>query len=76
MRKINWDLSNAEFCRQLTTVAPRIKEKMTEKGSLLIGYQPLEKLPNFFRMVVINDDVTHDDMDFVIQEIASLGEDL
>ena len=76
MRKMKWDLANTDFCRQLSTVAPRIKEKMTEKGSLLIGYQPLEKLPNFFRMVVINDDVTHTDMDFVVTEISSLGEDL
>ena len=73
---MKWDLSDSEFCCLLSSIAPQIKEKMTKKGSLLIGYQPLEKLPNFFRMVVINDDVTHDDMQFVINEIKNLGEQL
>ncbi len=44
---------------------------------MLIGYQPLGSFVNFFRFVTTNGDgVTTRDMDFVLQEIARLGEDL
>ena len=34
------------FLRQ---VAPKIKAMMMEKGSTMVGYQPLKEKPNFFR---------------------------
>ena len=76
MRKLKWDLNNHEFCQKLSVVAPLIKEKMAERGTTLIGYQPLGKLPNFFRMIVISDDVNRDDMNFVVKEITDIGKDL
>ena len=46
-------------------------------GTMLCGYNPLGKYVNFFRMITTNGDyVTKDDMDFVIQEIHRLGQDL
>ena len=55
------------------------KEKMTRKGSLMIGYQPLphKKLSNFFRMVIHA--IPHPsnlDMDFILDEIEAVGQDL
>ncbi|CAK8673371.1 acidic amino acid decarboxylase GADL1-like isoform X2 [Clavelina lepadiformis] len=76
MRDTDWNLRDEKFCRKLASVAPQIKERMTKKGSMLVGYQPVGNLPNFFRMVVINDKVTREDMEFVVQEIDLLGSDL
>ena len=73
MRKLKWDLNDHEFCQKLSAVAPLIKQKMAERGTTLIGYQPLGKLPNFFRMIVITDYVTFADMDFVVKEISDIG---
>ncbi|XP_039272903.2 cysteine sulfinic acid decarboxylase-like [Styela clava] len=64
------------YKRDLSKVAPIIKERMVERGSMLIGYQPLGDKPNFFRMVVMNEKVEHNDMDFVLDEIERLGADL
>lgn len=49
---------------------------MMEKGSMLVGYQPLGDLPNFFRMVIININTEYEDMDFVLEEISTLGEEI
>ena len=54
----------------------RIKAAMVLKGSMMIGYQPLRDLPNFFRMVVAAPTATEADMDFVLEEIERLGEGL
>ncbi|CAH1774812.1 unnamed protein product [Owenia fusiformis] len=65
-----------EWWADLGKVAPVIKQRMMEKGSLLIGYQPLEEKPNFFRMVISNLKTTQESMDFVVSEIELLGKDL
>ena len=57
-------------------VAPRIKAMMMEKGSVLIGYQPLGAKVNFFRCVFSNPATQHVDIDFLLDEITRLGEDL
>lgn len=57
-------------------VAPKIKERMMREGSMMVTYQPLRHLPNFFRLVVQSSGVTHTDVDFFINEIARLGADL
>ena len=63
------------------TAAATIKQRMQEKGSLMIGFQsiPLHDDPkpaNFFRMVVMSDIACNDDMDFLLNEIETLGADL
>ncbi|XP_046645873.1 cysteine sulfinic acid decarboxylase-like [Daphnia pulicaria] len=68
-----------EWWEQISKVAPAIKKRMVEKGSLMIGYQPLphKNLVNFFRLVIpCQPRPTHEDMDFVIDEIERLGCDL
>ncbi|XP_035984904.1 acidic amino acid decarboxylase GADL1 [Fundulus heteroclitus] len=65
-----------EFWKKLHNVAPVIKERMMKKGSMMVGYQPHGGKANFFRMVVISPQVSRQDMDFVLDEIHSLGMDL
>jgi len=63
----------------LGKVAPEIKKRMMESGTLMIGYQPLSTkgLPNFFRLTLsCFPQSTEEDMDFVINEIERLGQDI
>lgn len=55
-------------------MAPSIKAKMMEKGTMMVGYQPLGNLPNFFRIVLTNPAVSTEDIDFFLDEIVMLGE--
>lgn len=60
-------------------VAPIVKKRMVEKGSLMIGYQPLahKQWVNFFRLVIPSQPPpSHQDMDFILKEIEALSSDL
>ncbi|TSM68895.1 Glutamate decarboxylase 1 [Bagarius yarrelli] len=57
-------------------VAPKIKAMMMECGSTMVGYQPQGEKVNFFRMVISNPAATMSDIDFLIDEIERLGQDL
>lgn len=57
-------------------VAPKLKEKMTKRGSLMINYQPLHGKPNFFRFVIQNSGVNTQDIYYVIDELENLGESM
>ncbi|XP_025084057.1 cysteine sulfinic acid decarboxylase-like isoform X1 [Pomacea canaliculata] len=65
-----------EWWTKLGQVAPAVKRRMMEEGMMLVGYQPDGDHVNFFRMVVSNTSCTTANMDFVVQEIARLGQDL
>ncbi|XP_071941824.1 cysteine sulfinic acid decarboxylase-like [Antedon mediterranea] len=65
-----------EFWERMRKVAPIIKERMVRNGSLLIGYQPLEPRVNFFRQIFANARTSKEDIDFIINEIATLGKTL
>ncbi|XP_053119579.1 acidic amino acid decarboxylase GADL1 isoform X2 [Hemicordylus capensis] len=65
-----------EFWEKLHHVAPIIKERMMKKGSMMLGYQPHHGKVNFFRQVIISPQVSREDMDFLLDEIDSLGRDL
>ncbi|XP_078085439.1 glutamate decarboxylase 1 [Mustelus asterias] len=67
---------NAEWDKKLHQVAPNIKARMMEEGSTMVGYQPQGDKVNFFRMVISNPATNASDVDFVIEEIARLGQDL
>jgi len=56
-------------------VAPSIKTRMMEKGTMMVGYQPLGKLPNFFRIVLTNPSLSTEDIDFFLDETVRLGEE-
>lgn len=60
----------------LPQVAPVIKARMMEYGTTMVSYQPLGDKVNFFRMVISNPAATHQDIDFLIEEIERLGQDL
>ncbi|XP_063221372.1 cysteine sulfinic acid decarboxylase [Bacillus rossius redtenbacheri] len=65
-----------DFSSRLHKVAPKMKERMVRAGSMMVTYQPLRDLPNFFRLVVQNSGLTHADMDHVVDEFERLGADL
>jgi len=65
-----------EWWAKVAKVAPEIKKRMTEQGTMMCGYQPDGPLVNFFRMVIANNDTRETDMDFVANEIVRLGHDL
>lgn len=70
------------FCGDWTTVcfpqqvAPKIKAMMMESGTTMVGYQPQGNKVNFFRMVISNPAATRSDIDFLIEELERLGNDL
>lgn len=63
-------------CFFLHQVAPKIKAMMMESGTTMVGYQPQGNKVNFFRMVVSNPAATQSDIDFLIDEIERMGQDL
>jgi hypothetical protein len=42
-------------------------------GSMMIGYQPLDNHPNFFRIVFANPATKYSDLDHVIDQIEQIG---
>ncbi|KAL2735434.1 cysteine sulfinic acid decarboxylase-like [Vespula squamosa] len=67
-------ISNYE--EELSKVAPKLKGRMTKRGSLMINYQPLREKPNFFRFVVQNSGTDMQDISYVLEELENLGESL
>lgn len=47
-----------------------------QRGTTMVGYQPDKQRPNFFRMIISNQAITKDDLDFLIREIIDIGSDL
>ncbi|KZC06714.1 PREDICTED: cysteine sulfinic acid decarboxylase-like [Dufourea novaeangliae] len=64
------------YKEQINSVAPKLKEKMTKRGSLMINYQPLHEKPNFFRFVIQNSGVDTEDIYYVFDELENLGESM
>uniref|UniRef100_A0A0N5AXV4 Glutamate decarboxylase 1 n=1 Tax=Syphacia muris TaxID=451379 RepID=A0A0N5AXV4_9BILA len=61
---------------RLDKIAPKIKAKMMERGTTMVGYQPHKQHPNFFRMIISSQAITKEDLDFLIQEIIDIGKEL
>jgi len=58
------------------TVAPAIKAGLQRHGAALIGFQSINKLPNFFRWVFASTaGVTTADVDAILGRLATLGEE-
>ena len=58
-------------------VAPRIKDAMQQAGDAMIGFQPLQGLPNFFRIVFPSAwTVTTTDLDALMTRIEDFGNKL
>ena len=70
---------SAEWWSELSTIAPIIKKRMVESGTMMIGYLPQARKNrvNFFRVVIpCQPPATHQDMDFIVEEMNRLGRDL
>uniref|UniRef100_A0A7N4V1R1 Cysteine sulfinic acid decarboxylase n=1 Tax=Sarcophilus harrisii TaxID=9305 RepID=A0A7N4V1R1_SARHA len=67
---------SADYCMKLAKVAPLLKERMVKKGSMMVGYQPHRSWPNFFRLIVANPALSMADLDFFLDELELLGQDL
>ena len=72
----NMDKNSIEYKQRLHQIAPKIKERMMVKGSLMVGYQPLDEKPNFFRAIISNAATKEEDVIFMLDEIENLGRDL
>lgn len=70
------DQEAREYRDALHRVAPKVKERMMKTGSMMITYQPIHDKPNFFRLVIQNSGLTHDDMIHIIETIEKLAADL
>ncbi|XP_017764181.1 PREDICTED: cysteine sulfinic acid decarboxylase [Eufriesea mexicana] len=69
-------LQGENLLKVLQKIGPTVKERMVKKGSMLITYQPLRELPNFFRLVLQNSGLTEADVRFFAEEIERLASDL
>jgi len=76
LRPFNILTSTEEQRKQLHSVAPSIKNEMQREGSMLIGYQPLDQFPNFFRAVFLTLTLTFQDIDIILDSIERIGEKL
>ena len=47
-----------------------------EAGTLMVSYQPLGELPNFFRSIISNVASREEDIDFMLSEMERLGKHL
>jgi len=61
---------------RLYKVPPEIKKHLTLEGTIMVGYQPLKKEGNFFRMITASPATNTADMDFILDEIERLGKDM
>ncbi len=57
-------------------ITPKLKARMMDSGTLMIGYQPVGDIPNFFRNIISNPGVQKKDIDFLLDELDRLGHDL
>jgi len=73
--------NSIEWRSKVNDAAVIIKERMQEKGSLMIGFLSVpivgdEQPPNFFRWTLANPYLSKMDMDFILDEIIELAKDL
>ena len=57
-------------------VTAQLKHKMMIAGTLMVSYQPLGDKPNFFRSIISNSATREEDIDFMLEEMDRLGQDL
>ncbi len=76
MRPFDPTTASKDDLARLHKLAPAIKDRMQREGTAMVGFQPLDDLPNFFRMLFINPVVTPQDIDDVLTLIDCYGQDL
>lgn len=65
-----------EFSKLCIIILFSAQGRMMKAGSMMISYQPLGELPNFFRSIISNQAQTEKDIDFMLEELDRLGHDL
>uniref|UniRef100_A0A0K0DSS0 Glutamate decarboxylase n=1 Tax=Strongyloides stercoralis TaxID=6248 RepID=A0A0K0DSS0_STRER len=70
------NMPQKEKLARLEKIAPKIKGKMMERGTTMVGYQPDNNTPNFFRLIINNPATTKEDLDFLIDEIIDIASDM
>ncbi|RVE41274.1 hypothetical protein evm_014076 [Chilo suppressalis] len=61
---------------KLGKVCAKLKGKMMQAGTIMVGYQPDDRRPNFFRNIISSAAVTEKDVDFLLAEMDRLGQDI
>ncbi|GAV07077.1 hypothetical protein RvY_16959 [Ramazzottius varieornatus] len=69
-------LSGNRRYERMGRITAVIKARMMDRGNLMVGYQPLDDKPNFFRMIISNHASTKEDIDFMLEEIVRIGREL
>jgi hypothetical protein len=65
------------FCNlSVLQITPILKGRMMTAGTLMVGYQPDDVRPNFFRNIISSAAVVEADVDFLLAELDRLGHDL
>ena len=73
---IDTDRDAANWLTRLDAVAPILKGRMMRAGSLMVSYQPMGRLPNFWRIVFSNPATRLQDCDWILHEMHRLGHDI
>jgi len=60
----------------LHNLTAAIKADMQRRGRLMVACQPMESIPNFFKVCVTTSHATKTDFDFILQEIQTIGDSL
>ena len=77
MRPWNAETATEEQKEKMAGVAVAIKAEMQRQGLAMIGFQPQDDLPNFFRIVFPSQfNTTVEDLDVLMSKIAHIGEEL
>lgn len=71
---LNLLINNLIFFPQ--KVCAKLKGRMMQAGTIMVGYQPDDRRPNFFRNIISSAAVTERDVDFLLSEIDRLGHDI
>lgn len=73
LRKVPHTLAREQDLGKLT---PILKGRMMQAGTLMVGYQPDDRRPNFFRNIISSAAVSKQDIDFLLNELDRLGHNL
>ncbi|XP_074655320.1 cysteine sulfinic acid decarboxylase-like isoform X2 [Tubulanus polymorphus] len=77
-RRLRGKNRDEKWWAEMHKVPPKVKEAMMKDGSMMVGYQPCDasKRRNFFRFVIHNPALTHNDIDNSLDIIDELGRDI
>jgi glutamate decarboxylase len=58
---------------RMHALTPAIKLGLRARGRVMLGFSPIDGGPNCFRMLFMNPEVGHEDIDLVLAEIEAVG---